>query len=450
MARIVSSRPVSVEAQAGNLSAKEASRRLGISPDWLYKQTRAGRLPFASRIGRRTMFDAAGLERWRQKRTGRAALGVWVFLPHSRPEVTMRGVRGDGFVYPRGGSWWIQYQLNGERVREPAKIANRDGVQQPAKTEAEALRYLRARRAEVLGGRFIGPKSERLTVDGLLDELDAHLTAKRLRSLSKVQVHMKPVREFFGHRRAVDVEPSEVESYKTHRRSEGRADATINRELEILRQAYRLAVRHRRLAPTSAPAIDLLPVDNTREGFFSPAEVERILPHLEPDVRDFTEWCALTGQRKGEAALLTWTMLDRGKTWTLHIPGAITKNKDGRVLPVVGSLRTVMERRVSARRLGCELVFHRESKGKAGQPVKAFDKAWRNALKEAGLPVDRLFHDLRRSAARNLLHAGVSETEAMKVTGHKTPSMFRRYSIVSTAEVEAALLKVDAFKKSHK
>jgi integrase len=91
-----------------------------------------------------------------------------------------------------------------------------------------------------------------------------------------------------------------------------------------------------------------------------------------------------------------------------------------------------------------ELIFHRQSKGRSSQPVKAFDKAWRNALAAAKLPKERLFHDLRRSAARNLRRAGASETEAMKVTGHKTPSMFRRYSIVTDDEAASALLKVDA------
>jgi hypothetical protein len=66
-------------------------------------------------------------------------------------------------------------------------------------------------------------------------------------------------------------------------------------------------------------------------------------------------------------------------------------------------------------------------------------------MKEAKLQPDRLFHDLRRSAARNLRHSGASETEAMGVTGHKTPSMFRRYSIVTDEEAAAALLKQDAF-----
>jgi len=61
--------------------------------------------------------------------------------------------------------------------------------------------------------------------------------------------------------------------------------------------------------------------------------------------------------RESEAAALSWKMLDRsGAVWAFRIPAAITKNKGGRTLPVVGTARAVIERRLQARRLGCEAV----------------------------------------------------------------------------------------------
>lgn len=360
-------------------------------------------------------------------------------------------MRGDGYVYQRGEVWWAQYSVAGKRVREAAKVVDRHGVRRPARTEADALRFLRDRRRELDGGRFLGPQEEKITVVGLLDALHKHQEAKKLKSLRKIASHSKPLREFFALRRAVEVTPELVDRYKAKRREAGRAPATINRELEVLKHAYRLAVKHRRISAGRVPDIEYLRVDNVRQGFFTMTEVERLLPHLEADLQDFVRWCAFTGMRKGEAAAMEWSILDRsGPTWVLNLPWYISKINESRVLPLAGTARSIIERRLAARRLGCEWIFHRTSKGQPGQPVKAFDKAWRNALKAAKLPKDRLFHDLRRSAVRNLIRAGVDPLQAMAVSGHRTRSIFDRYNITAPEEVAAAMLKVDEAKtKGH-
>ena len=70
-------------------------------------------------------------------------------------------------------------------------------------------------------------------------------------------------------------------------------------------------------------------------------------------------------------------------------------------------------------------MFHRD-----GEPIKDLRGAWRTACKNAGLP-GRLLHEFRRTAVRNLERAGVSRSVAMKMTGHKTVAVYRRYAIVS-------------------
>jgi len=358
--------------------------------------------------------------------------------------------RGDGRVFRRGARWWVQFNAHGQQHREPARIFdNALGLTRPAKTEGEAVRALRARRREVDGGRFLGPQVERLTVAELLDALEMHQENKGIRSLAKTRSHLKAVRTFFGTWRALEVTTASVEEYQRQRRALGRAPATINRELESLRRAFSYASKltpplfPRHLVPT----ISALPVDNVRTGYFDAAEVAALLanvPHA--DLRDFIEWGFRTGMRKGEIAKLEWSMLDRsGPTWVLNLPGSITKNGRGRALGLQGEVRTIIERRLRARRFDCPLIFHRTSKGRAGAPILAFDRTWRNALRAAKLPPSRIFHDLRRSAVRNLIRAGVDPSVAMKISGHRTRSMLDRYNIVGESETAAALALADAY-----
>lgn len=77
-----------------------------------------------------------------------------------------------------------------------------------------------------------------------------------------------------------------------------------------------------------------------------------------------------------------------------------------------------------------------------GRPIRCFLGAWESALARAGLP-GRIFHDLRRSAVRRLVRAGVSETVAMRLSGHKTRAIFDRYNIVSTTDL------VEGARKAH-
>jgi integrase len=126
-----------------------------------------------------------------------------------------------------------------------------------------------------------------------------------------------------------------------------------------------------------------------------------------------------------------------------------TKNGEGRVFPLTVDLSALLERR---RQLTTDLereqrqivpwVFFRlVAKRRGGEkypkPISAFTKAWARACIAAGCP-GRIPHDLRRTAIRNTVRRGVPERVAMKLTGHKTRSVFERYNIVSDGDLRTA------------
>ncbi len=86
-------------------------------------------------------------------------------------------------------------------------------------------------------------------------------------------------------------------------------------------------------------------------------------------------------------------------------------------------------------------VFHRN-----GKPIGEFRKAWHTACQKAGCP-GRIPHDFRRTAVRNLERAGVPRSVAMKLTGHRTESVYRRYAIVSEADLREGVGKLAALRR---
>ena len=131
--------------------------------------------------------------------------------------------------------------------------------------------------------------------------------------------------------------------------------------------------------------------------------------------------------------------LDAG---TLRLEPGLTKNRDGHLVYLTPELKVAFAEQL-ARVTGLErelsrvipYVFPTPYGPHKGQRRKDFVKAWQRACRQSGCP-GRLKHDLRRTAARNMVHLGVSERVVMTVMGHKTRSMLDRYHIVSPSDLQ--------------
>ena len=162
-------------------------------------------------------------------------------------------------------------------------------------------------------------------------------------------------------------------------------------------------------------------------------------------------WRGVTGIRLGEVLSLKWEYV-KGDVIELQAEDAKGdgNEKNARLIPMVGKdLAGILERRKAARRVKvgetstlAALVFHHN-----GYATVDFRKAWKSAVKKAGVP-HRLFHDLRRSAVKNLDEAGISRDVAMAISGHKTQAMYSRYNIADVKRKRKAFELVQEFREA--
>lgn len=322
--------------------------------------------------------------------------------------------KGSVFRRPKSPNWFIKFWVDGKRHRESAETDDR----------AVALMYLQRRIDEAKAGRFI-PVPARVTFAEMHELLLANYRFKRNRT--DPSRHVRRLAEHFGHLLGEEITEARIAEYSHHRMEVDRMSAaTLRRELAILKRMLRLASP--RLP--RVPLVDLPRVDNARQGFFEEKDLQAILPHLPPHARHLVEFLYLTGWRSSEAFRLLWSDVDweRRTLWLRD-----SKNREPRIFPfkyharleqVLRDQRAAVTRWERKHGRLCTSVFHW-----GGRPIKKLRRSWQSACAAAGLQ-GRLLHDFRRTAVRNLIRAGVQQSVAMKITGHKTDSIFRRYLIV--------------------
>ena len=222
------------------------------------------------------------------------------------------------------------------------------------------------------------------------------------------------------------------------RQSEGAGNAVINRSLACLRRMLRVAYDENKI-PTM-PKINLLKEPPARKGFVELAKFNCLIRMLPTHLQAYVTFLYHCGGRSGEAKLIEWPQVDLQKR-LIRLEDEQTKGGVAREVPLPAQLVMMLQ----------------EIEPKKGRVFDTTNlrKEWMKACATCklgslvavdGKPYDPQYaglnlHDLRRSAARNLLQAGVPETVIMKIGGWKTRSVFDRYAVASTADLTAAMQK---------
>ncbi len=225
----------------------------------------------------------------------------------------------------------------------------------------------------------------------------------------------------------------------------------INRELTVLKRMVSLAIEAGKLR--HKPHFAMLRGDNVRVGFFEREQYEAVLAHLPEGMRPVVTFAYVAGWRiNSEVLPIQWRQVDL-RVGEVRLDPGTTKNREGRVFYLTPKLHQLLnEQRAAAdqiqrqKKMIVQHVFFHLSVTKAGVcgnwvghgiSGHGFYQAWRRARTAAGCR-GSIPHDFRRTAIRNMVRAGIPERVAMKLSGHKTRSVFDRYNVVSDGDLREA------------
>jgi integrase len=373
---------------------------------------------------------------------------------------TGRARHGTGRIYlPKKGStvYWIQLTHNGAKHRESTGTSDK----------RRAINFLDRRRAEIVTGNFVVDPSK-ITISHLVSTYMEEIRVNRNKTVSKSEerwrLHLMPS---FEKIRANKLTSDLVREYISSRQAEGASNATINRELSVLKRAYRIAIENDPPRVARLPKIPRLKEDNVRKGFLELPQYEKLLREcigVGAWLRGILETGYIFGWRDEEVTTLRARRVDLVNRCIRLYPGE-TKNDDGRIAFMTTGLYEALAPLMRGKS-DDDYVFTRED----GSPVFDFRKTWWKVCTAArlGTMICRkckatsdspscckichsdnigyrglLFHDLRRTAIRNMVRRGIPEKWAMQVTGHKTRSVFERYNIVCEGDLRETARRME-------
>jgi integrase len=279
-----------------------------------------------------------------------------------------------------------------------------------------------------------------LSMNDLFDDYRAEYLRKQNTDIEHVDHRLKHLRPAIGGMDPRLFKQRDMDRYAAARLQELThlgtltSVSTINREIAVVSASMRLAAEelHRIVRFKKYPEEKFI-----RQGLVSPELYRQMLYELADHVKPFWVLSYYTGVRKGELLLLRWDWLD-WEQWLIRVPPffqgeRITKNgKPHLILLYCAEMRETIKFAWQRRDPANPCLFQRN-----GECVKSFRTAFEEARRRCSQP-DLIFHDLRRTAARNMRRHGISEEVAMKIGGWCTPAIFRRYRILDEMELVEA------------
>ncbi len=309
-----------------------------------------------------------------------------------------------------------------------------------------AKRLLDRREGNIAQGKDPGVHFEKVTFKALKEDFLRDYRINQKKSLVRAERSANHLSRFFDEDRVPSITSPRIAEYVEMRREEGAMNATINRELSALKRMLNLGAKQTPPLVDRVPHIPMLKENNARKGFFEHEDFLALREALPEHLRGFVTFAYKTGWRLSEITGLKWSQVDRIRG-IVRLEVGETKNEEGRAVVLDDELKEVIESQWELRKQGKKMLAFVFLNGHGDDQVKRFDKSWKTACKNAKIG-NRLFHDLRRTAVRNMVRSGIPERVAMQISGHKSRSVFERYNITSEEDLIEAARRQEVYLES--
>ena len=359
---------------------------------------------------------------------------------HIEPGIFRRWSPRTGKLIP---DLWIHYpKPGGGTVREPANTTN-----------VAVARKLRAKRLEEVGKGIPGRDTERTTLNALLDAFEQE-AIRRGRDLPTLRSHLTVLRPAVGALRVKDFTTRTIERWQDTWQAAGTSNARINRRCNTLRAAFNHGRKTTPPLTFTVPFIPRLDEADHRGRRYTAADRAALLGTLPAYLKPLFGVAVAVGVRRGQLGrtLRRFVDLDQG---AIEWPPAECKAKRAHTLPLDGEVLAIVTDLMRRPPLHCPYLFHSPDCAPGRQPSKRwgcigdFKRAWKTALKRAGLPIGRkgggfVFHNTRNTAATDLRAGGLDEGDVMAIGGWKTANVFRHYDLGNVEALRERLTQARA------
>ncbi|UVT18575.1 MAG: tyrosine-type recombinase/integrase [Nitrospira sp.] len=317
-------------------------------------------------------------------------------------------------LFKRGKVWWMDFRFHGTRFRRSTETSDK----------RLAATILAKVTTQIVEGKFFDRVEEQ---DHTFQEMmERYLTERSILKAPKSRVRdgsaLKHLIPLFGEKLLVEVTPKSLVAYRTRRRSEEAATATINKELQLVRHAFNLAMREWEWCRTNPMhRVTLEPAHNKVDRWLTEQEEVRLFAASPPWLQEIIVFALNTGMRQAEILDLQWKDVDfvRGTLVVMK-----SKNHERRTIPLNNVVYALLlQKRADVEKNGSVFVTGQGNGVKARYLVRTFSKV----RDRAGL-TDFRFHDLRHTFASRLVQKGIDLYRVQLLLGHKTGVMTQRYA----------------------